>query len=389
MSHDRREFGPWAETLSSREVTALLAMMYSAPIVFAPIRMFDVAGASAWIAGLLAGVAGAAIVLVWVVLSASFPGRILPEFVGEIVGRQIGWAVNLIFSVYFFYEVAVSNRMIAEVVLHVLPETPIGAIMAMSLIVTAVVTRLGPEVLGRMALIHLGVVSVGFLPMIVALAPLVQLRNFLPVLTGGWLPVFRAASPPAALLGHIALVSFLLPLMSKDPAKSGDAQAHGKEGIKVGMLGIGISWLWFYILLLLEQGVFTAEESRRLAIPALSLARAIDFGVFFERVEVSLLAGMVAGRFAQDVRLSLCRLPDGEPPDGDPVVSPLCRPPRRACPARRVHAFDGPPGAGSTRHRHLDGYFGHRQVFLARPAPSPRLHSKVGRPCGLGGFGSS
>lgn len=281
---------PSSEALSAREVTAILGMMYSAPIIYTPIRMFEVASTSAWIAGLLSGVVGAGTVYIWTRLSASFPRQTLPEFVPRIVGPYVGWAVNLMFLTYFVYEVAISTRMISEVVVQVLPETPIGVIMAMSLVTGALVTRLGPEVLGRMATIHLGIALTGFLFMVVALAPLVQLRNFQPFLVGGWFPVLQATTPPASLFSHITLISFLLPLVPLDPPDENAVQTRFRQGMKVGMIGIGISWLLFFLLLVLAQGVFSADETARLAIPAFSLARAIDFGVFFERVEVSLLA---------------------------------------------------------------------------------------------------
>lgn len=280
---------PEADTFSTIEATAILAMMYSAPIVFAPIYMFHVAGTSAWISGLLAGVAGAVIVLLWATLCAAFPGRTLLEFVPEIAGRWLGWVINLVFGLYFSSEVAVSARMIAEVVHQVLPRTPLLVIIGMTLATVTVVARWGPVVLGRMAVIHLGIISLGFVGMGAGLLPLVDPGNYLPVLTEGWGALLRATARPASLFGHVVLLAFFLPLMQLHSPKTGTREYYGRA-LKVGMAGIGFSWLCFFVLLVFEQGVFTAPEAARLAIPALSAARAIDIGPLFERVEVALLS---------------------------------------------------------------------------------------------------
>lgn len=298
--------GPGAETFTATEATAILAMMYSAPIVFAPIYMFHVAGPSAWVSGLLSGLAGAVVVYLWVALSASFPGRTLPEFVPEITGRWLGWLINFIFGVYFCYEVAVSTRMTAEVVRQVLPTTPMTVLVAMTLIAAAVVARWGPVVLGRMAIIHFAVISASFIGMALGLFPLIEFGNFLPVLTEGWPAVISAASRPASLFGHIILIAFFLPMMQgasqlhdgvradfasgKQGTPSSHVRNYFHEGLQVGMTGIGFAWVCFFVLLLFEQGVFSAPEAARLAMPALAAARAIDIGPFFERVEVVLLA---------------------------------------------------------------------------------------------------
>jgi len=294
-AYDRRreqregKFGP--STFSTREVTALLAMMYSAPLVFAPIYMFSTAGSSAWISGLIAGIVGAGIVLLWTKLSAEFPGRTLPEFLEEVAGPTLGWLINLLFAVYFLLESGVSARMIGEVMLQILPQTPLLVLTALALATGCVAARLGPETLARMATFHMGVGSMAFLITLVALAPLLEGRNLLPVLVDGWAPVIVAASPPIALLGHTAMIALLLPLTtSREQVQSGPDPEYFRRGLKAGIAGMGFSWAAFYLMLILEQGVFSAEEASRLAIPALSVARAIDIGVFFERVEVLLIA---------------------------------------------------------------------------------------------------
>lgn len=294
---------PRSPVLSGTDVAMLLAMMYSAPLVFAPIYMFSTAGSSAWISGLISGVIGVGVVYLWTKLSAEFPGQTLPKIVEQIAGPWIGWLVNVIFTAYFLLECGVSARMIGEVMLQILPETPLLVLMATALVAGAVAARLGPQTLARMATVHVGVGSISFLITLVALAPLIELRNIFPVLVDGWAPVIQGASPPVALLSHVALIALLLPL-TYSPATQPVKPPHGaaqrdnttrdpdyfRRGLWAGVAGMGFAWAAFYLMLVLEQGIFSAEEASRLAIPALSVARAIDVGVFFERVEVLLIA---------------------------------------------------------------------------------------------------
>lgn len=284
-------------TVSSTEVIALLAMLYSAPLVFAPIRMFSVAADSAWLAGFVSGIFGALIVAIWVTISTAFPGMSLPEIVVALLGPWLGWTTNLIFSVLFILETAVATRMIGEVMRRLLPDTPMPAIIVLALVVGLVIARLGPEVMGRLASIHLFVVIVTVIFSAAALAGKSDLGRFLPVMADGIGPVLNASLTPTALLGHVVLLALLLPHMRKTNDPKQPARARFREGMRVGLIGMGLTWMVFHVLLLLEQAVFGAQEAARLAIPALSLVRMIQLGVFFERVEASMVAVWLPAAF--------------------------------------------------------------------------------------------
>ncbi len=289
-------------TLSSTEVIALLSMLYSSPIAFAPIRMFTVAGESAWIAGLVSAVFGALIVVIWVAVCINFPKRELPEIVQSVLGPHIGSLFNLIFALYFLYEAAVAGRIIGEVMLRVLPGTPMVVILSMALFIGVVIARLGPEVMGRLASMHLWIVSAAFAVVVASLTKDLTPSYYLPVITGGVGPVLNAAITPTALLGHVIVISLLLPHMRGVMEAERDQGERWREGLRVGMLGMGITWLFFMIMLTFEQGIFSAEQAARLTIPALSLVRAIKIGAFFERIEVSLVGVWLPAAF---LKLSL------------------------------------------------------------------------------------
>src|SRR5690606_29314779 len=109
--------------------------------------------------------------------------------------------------------------------------------------------RWGPVILGRMAVIHVGVVLVGVLGMGGGLFPLLDLGNFLPVLTEGWGAVVRAAIRPTSLFGHVILLAFFLPLL-QTPDPNENAQGYFRRGLRVGMVGMGFSWFCFFLLLI-------------------------------------------------------------------------------------------------------------------------------------------
>lgn len=273
-------------SITPAEIVALLSLLYAIPIVFAQVRMFHVAKESAWASSIIAGVCGALVILVWSKLLNDFPNKTLPEIVTSVLGPWLGWVVNFVFMFHFLIETAVGSRLVGEVMLRLLPDTPLLAIVLGTTVTGTVLARLGPGAIGRLSLIHVGVVTASMIFIVVTLFSMIDSGRFRPLLAVPASDLVIASFPLIGFMGHAILLSFLVAYIPSKRAKP----ATNWPVWKIGIIGMGTSWLFFFILLLLSQGVFGAFETPRLTLPVLSLVRSIKIGAHFERVEASLVA---------------------------------------------------------------------------------------------------
>src|SRR5690625_1134711 len=100
--------------MSAGEIICLVTMVYAPALAFTPIRVFSVAGNSAWLALILSGLLGGLIMTMWVRLTTMFPDQILPQFIETILGKVPGTFINVVLLVQFLFVIAGNARIVAE-----------------------------------------------------------------------------------------------------------------------------------------------------------------------------------------------------------------------------------------------------------------------------------
>lgn len=275
--------------MASGEVVCLLILVYSTMITFTPIQIARLAGHSSWVAKGLSGLFAAVIILVWVRLLTYYPDRNLPQLTEQVLGKVLGRALNGLFFVYFVFGVSVHVRIVCEVIWNIMPETPLAFFIASALIVMAIIVRLGPEVMGRMATVVMIPLVIGTLGVVFSLSRFVHLHGFLPIFAEGVGPVLLATITPTSFLAEVGLLGLFAANLAR-PSWPNSLEDPFKKRLVIAMTALVIAWWLSMVLTLLEQAVLGAEQVARLAFPALKLVRAISIGMFFERVEVSLVA---------------------------------------------------------------------------------------------------
>ena len=283
--------------ISPLQLTCILSMFYGPPLAYAPIRIFNVAGHSGWIAGMLAGVFGMLIALLWVVTSLRFRGQSFPEYATATLGPVFGRLAILIVLFYFLSELLFDARIISEVMVRLMPTSPLIVFVTMSLAFAVFVARRGPEVIGRLATFHGAVVACAFVFTCASVIPQVKPDLFLPILERGWLPVFNASITPTSFVGECIIVGMLIRHLSdpasRDPSRDGRSYANArfvKSAVVATVCGTALMWFYAQSLIVLTQGVIGATDASRLGLPSLTLIRGIEIGTFIERIESALVA---------------------------------------------------------------------------------------------------
>ncbi len=224
-----------------------MGLTHAGALAFAPIHVFSAAEYLGWLAGLLALPIGLGICLLWAQAAAIDPSEELPRVAARLLGRPVGWLVNLALAAFCLSSAAADVRITGEVLLQMMPETPLAVFAVFTLIFAAVAARLGLEVMARIATFHIRLVVFAFFVVFASLAPILEVDAFLPVLESGWPPVLSAAAAPAAHVARTALIALAAPSIAGAAAGRGSSSFRRLAGAL--LLGGALSWTYQFAFL--------------------------------------------------------------------------------------------------------------------------------------------
>lgn len=248
-------------------------------ILIIPSILASEAKQDAWIAAILALGIGVLVIPLYSALGNRFPDMSLVEYSEKIMGKWLGKTISLLFCTYFFLCATFTLRTVGDfITTQAMPETPIEAIFIIFSCIVIMGIRLGLEPLSRTAEISFPWVIFLFLLLGISLFPQFKIENIQPMLEEGIKPVLRATFP---YLGStfLELVVFLMiiPYMNR-------IQKAGKA-LWTGTLMGGIVLAVISLLTILVIG---ADMTERQLYPSYVLAKKINVGKFFTRVEAML-----------------------------------------------------------------------------------------------------
>jgi spore germination protein (amino acid permease) len=243
-------------------------------ILVTPAGLAHTAREDAWIASLVSLFINLGMAVLYIALSRFYPGQTLFEIIESVLGKWLGKIVSLL---YIFYFVVLSGTLLGNLgfflTSEMMPETPIEAIEVLFLVVAVMSARLGIVVLARVSELLFPWVFILFLILVLALTPQIQWNHIKPVLEDGWMPVLKAG-------GHTAMFQELVVLMMFYPLiKSG---AGKWKPYLAGTFAGNVSLFFIVLLSILVLGIEQTENS---TFPAFELAKDINVGNFFQRVE--------------------------------------------------------------------------------------------------------
>lgn len=152
----------------------------------------------AWIAMILAAIAGLLLAVMYVHIQKRSPESELAELYIMHFGRYLGGFVGLLYALWFAYESMRNVRDVGELtVMALLTSTPRWIIMLLIISVAAYTVSKGLEVFVRVVqlLFPIAAISYGFLLVLLFITRLPQITNLLPILENGLLPVMKVAFP--------------------------------------------------------------------------------------------------------------------------------------------------------------------------------------------------
>jgi len=243
-------------------------------ILVTPAGLAQGAREDAWIASLCSLATNIVMVALYIALARLYPGKTMFEINEAALGKWPGKALTLL---YLFYFLILTGTLLGNLGFflstEMMPETPIEAIQLLFLIAAVMCARLGTLILARVGELMFPCIVFFFLVLVVTLVPQIEWNYIKPVMEDGWKPVVNAGFRSAMFQELVVLLMFF-PLTGE---KKGGEKAY-LGGALSGGLALGI----IVLLCVLVLGIEQTENS---AFPAYALAKAINVGNFFQRVE--------------------------------------------------------------------------------------------------------
>ncbi|MCY9580093.1 GerAB/ArcD/ProY family transporter [Paenibacillus alvei] len=264
--------------ISMRQLTILTALfIIGSAILIIPSNLAEEAKQDAWLSALVSLGLGLLVVPIYSALCRRYPNQSLAEYCESILGKILGKTVALCFIIGFaLTTAALTLRDIGDfITMQIMPETPIEAIHIFFMLVIIFGASLGVEVFARGAEIFFPWVLLLFICFVLFVVPQIEVKQLLPVLERGMIPVLRGGLTFFSF-PFLDLAVFLLILPS----------VKRKDKVTSALLwGCIIGGTFLMITTLLSILVIGADNTARHMYPSYALAKKISLGNFLERLE--------------------------------------------------------------------------------------------------------
>lgn len=270
------------EKISARQFM-IFVMMFTigGAILRTPSLLATEAKQDAWIAAILGLCLSLLLIWLYNSLGSRFPNMTLVEYSEEVLGIWGGKIVSVLFLSYFFLHAAILLREIGNfMTTQVMPETPMTAFLVIFLLIVIAGTRIGIEPLARAAEIFLPWVFMLLFTTAVLVVPKIKVENIQPIFEQG-LKSLPAATYPFVGLAFLELFILLMVFPSVN---------RREKAKRAYYLGTFIGGLILVIIILLSILVIGPVQAEKQIYPSFILAKKINVGDFFQRLEV-IIAG--------------------------------------------------------------------------------------------------
>lgn len=270
---------------STQLALAFITVVIVTADVFLPAFVAQESGRDSWIAVIIGSATSLIITSIFLTLALRYPEKTIVQYSVDILGKPLGKVIGLVYIYYFTLSAWSITRELGEIfVISFNPDSPIIAYSIIVIAVAAYAVWGGVEVIARLTelLLPLGL---GILVLIAFVnIPLIDLKNYLPIMNNGIGPVLRGGFLIQSWIGHTIVLLQVIPFV-EDKHKI-------RKKTALGILALCFA-LEIGVLTIAVFGEFTAK----LYFPALEFVRIARLGSYIENLDVIIMVVWIAGIF--------------------------------------------------------------------------------------------
>jgi spore germination protein KB len=243
-------------------------------ILVTPSGLAHTAREDAWLASLCSLLINLAMVWLYIAMIRLYPGKSLFQIHEEALGKVLGKGLNLLYLFYFFI---LTGTLLGNLGFffssEIMPETPTESLQLLFLVAAVMCARLGIVILARVSELMLPWVIFLFLVFSLSLISQSDWNYIRPMLEDGLTPVLTAGLH-SSMFQELVVMAVFFSLVNGN-----------KQGERAWIAGTVTGGVTLAIIVLLSVLVLGIEQTENSAFPAFALAKTINVGDFFQRVE--------------------------------------------------------------------------------------------------------
>ncbi|MCG9968639.1 spore germination protein [Pelotomaculum terephthalicicum JT] len=262
--------------ISNRQAAFLVitTILSTTSIGFLPSMIYQEAAQDSWISILLLTVYGIVVGRIIMSLGMRFPDKTIVEYAEIVTGRIPGKIIGFLYVLFFLYLNTFPIRFFGELsITFFMPETPLVFFLIGIIFAAAYAVRSGLEVIARANEIILPVsLTIGII-LAIMLFPQMEIKNFIPVLEKGILPVFKGTYVALVYFAETIVMVMFIPYLNTTRRTRG---IIFKSFVVISLCEL---------LAVVSTIAVLGELAARIPVPAIFAARLVSLAELIERVE--------------------------------------------------------------------------------------------------------
>jgi spore germination protein KB len=221
-----------------------------------------------------------------------YPDIPLTAYIRKIVGPIPGWVIGFAYLLYFIYISGRNTRDFIDLLSAAAYDaTPMFALAACMLFAVGYIIRLGLEAFGRTAFVFF-MFCCGlflFIVVLVTFSDLSDSHRMLPVLGGGWKPVWKSLFPTNLTFpfGETIVMTMFLPYLNNKKFKP----------VRIGIIAMVLSAILLCIATFVNISVLGIEIASRATFPLFTSLSRLRLAEFVQRMDSVVLFLLVITSF--------------------------------------------------------------------------------------------
>jgi spore germination protein (amino acid permease) len=262
-------FGKW------EAVTLLINMICTKVFLNFPRTVAESAGTASWILVLYVSIITFGLFFIISKLYSRFEGKDLLD-IGEHAAGKAGLIITgLTILVFLIYITSVILREFAEdMKIIIFTVSPISFVTLIFLAGMIAGAYFGIEAIVRFHAIIVPIIATGYLIIIIAVLPLGDYTNLLPILGNGALEIFGKGFMKISFFSELLLLFLIVPFIKTN-----------KNFKNIGYAALGFSTFFLLLSAPVFISIIPYPTSLESFLPIYQLARLINYGRFFQRIE--------------------------------------------------------------------------------------------------------